>query len=272
VHGWTDILRSIRATDPYHRPLTLHPTAINQYTARHATDDASLLDFDFLQTPHGQREAVPVTVKAVRDSYNASPTLPVINGEAAYEMLSDSLPTAWTRAMFWICLTNGACGHTYGANGIWQCNRKGEPHGPSPHHQGGNGYGLLAWDDAMRLPGSEQMGFGRRFFESLPWTELTPMPPSVAWGEPAPGGAKEDPLFAPQGCGIADRIRVAYVIAPRSIVLRNLRAAARYRLTCFDPVKGERTPHGEVGADAQGALRVDPPKGDHDWVCLLEVE
>jgi hypothetical protein len=270
VHGWTEVLRAIRATDPFHRPLTLHPTAINQYTARHATDDATLLDFDFLQTPHGQREAVPVTVKAVRDSYNASPLLPVINGEAAYEMLSDSLPTAWTRAMFWICLTNGACGHTYGANGIWQCNRKGEPHGPSPHHQGGNGYGLIAWDDAMRLPGSEQMGFGRKFFESLPWTELTPMPDSVAWAEPAADDAKEDALFAPQACGIGDRLRVAYVIAPRNIVHRNLRISAGYRLTYFDPVKGERTPHGALTADARGVIRVVPPKGDLDWVSLLD--
>ena len=34
--------------------------------------------------------------------------------------------------MFWLCMMNGAAGHTYGANGIWQCNRKGQPHGASP--------------------------------------------------------------------------------------------------------------------------------------------
>ena len=81
---------------------------------------------------HGRREAVPITVKAVRETYNANPVMPVIDGEAAYEMLSDSLPTEWTRAMFWLCLMNGAKGHTYGANGIWQLNRPGQPHGPSP--------------------------------------------------------------------------------------------------------------------------------------------
>ena len=250
----------------------MHPTAINQYTARHATDDPALLDFDFLQTPHGQREAVPVTVKAARDSYATSPTLPVINGEAAYEMLSDSLPTAWTRAMFWLCVTNGTCGHTYGANGIWQCNRKGEPHGPSPHHQGGTGYGTIAWDDAMRLPGSEQMGFGRKFFESLPWTELIPLPQSVAWAEPPSPDAKEDPLFAPQACGIADRLRVVYVIAARPIVARNLRAATQYRTTYFDPVKGERIVRDPVTADAKGEVRLEPLKPEQDWVALLQTE
>ena len=178
VHGWTDVLRYIRRTDPWRRPLTIHPTAIGRYTARHATDDVALLDFDMLQTPHGQGEAVPITIAAMRESYQAQPTMPVINGEAAYEKLGDSLPTEWTRSMFWLCLTGGAAGHTYGANGIWQVNRKGQPHGASP--TGGN-YGVISWDEAMRLPGSAQMALGKRFFESLPWTELVPQSDTVAW-------------------------------------------------------------------------------------------
>jgi len=184
VHGWTEVLRSIRATDPFRRPLTIHPTAIHFYTARHATDDAGLLDFDMLQTPHGQKEAVPVAVKAVRDSMAAAPRMPVIDGEASYEMLGDHLPTQWTRAMFWLCVMNGTKGHTYGANGIWQCNRKGEPHGPSPTAGSPKtGYGVISWDEAMVLPGSAQLGMGKRFLESLPWTKLEPMPESVAWAE-----------------------------------------------------------------------------------------
>jgi Protein of unknown function (DUF4038)/Domain of unknown function (DUF5060) len=263
VHGWTDILRFIRATDPYHRPLTIHPTAINQYTARHATDDATLLDFDFLQTPHGQRDAVPVTVGAMRKSIAASPKLPVINGEAAYEMLGDSLPTQWTRAMFWLCLTNGAAGHTYGANGIWQVNRKGEPHGRSPHHTTGNGYGVIPWDDAMNLPGSQQMSIGKRFFESLPWTKLAPMPDDIAPHD-APNG------LPPQMCGIADELRIVYALEPHAVSIRNLRASSTYRITYFDPVKGDRTPPVSANTDANGELRLAPPKFDHDWTCLVQ--
>ncbi len=176
--GWSDVMRSIRATDPWRRLITVHPTAINRYTARHVTDDEGLLDFDMLQTPHGQAEAAPVAIRAVRDSYAAQPTMPVIDGEASYEMLADNLPTAWTRAMFWLCVTNGAAGHTYGANGIWQLNRKGDPHGASPH---GGTYGKISWDEAMRLPGSEQVAQGKKFLESLPWTKLTPRPEAVTW-------------------------------------------------------------------------------------------
>src|SRR6185312_14045137 len=99
VKDWTEVMRSIRATDPYHRPLTIHPTGISRLSARHATDDAALLDFDMLQTPHGQREAVEPTVRTMQESYAERPTMPVIDGEAAYEMLGDSLPTRWTRQM-----------------------------------------------------------------------------------------------------------------------------------------------------------------------------
>ena len=170
---WTQVMRYIRETDPYHRLLTVHPTAINRYTSRHVASDPAVLDFDMLQTSHGRVEAVPMTIQAMRDSCIAKPTMPVINGEASYEMLGDNLPTEWTRRMFWVCMMNGAAGHTYGANGIWQCNRPGEPHGASPH---GGSYGKLPWNEAMNLPGASQMGYGRKFFESLPWTQFKPHP------------------------------------------------------------------------------------------------
>src|SRR5208282_3226097 len=93
VHDWTDVMRYIRATDPWHRLLTVHPTGIGPLTSRHATDDSALLDFDMLQTPHGRLSAVAPTVQTVRQSYAAEPTLPVIDGEASYEMLNDTLPT-----------------------------------------------------------------------------------------------------------------------------------------------------------------------------------
>ncbi len=267
VHGWTEVLRSIRATDPCRRPLTIHPTAINRYTSRHATDDERLLDFDMLQTPHGQAEAAPVAVRAMRESYAAKPTMPVIDGEASYEMLNDNLPTAWTRAMFWLCLTNGAAGHTYGANGIWQVNRRGDPHGASPH--GGN-YGKIAWDEAMRLPGSEQVALGKKFFESLPWTTLAPIDGAAAWlDEPANAPPQMKPL-APQTCGIGDGLLVIYGLKPQGIAVSRLRPNAVYLVTLFDPVTGKRAKEHDVVADANGAFSLAAPQLNHDFVWLLE--
>ncbi|AGA26745.1 apiosidase-like domain-containing protein [Singulisphaera acidiphila] len=188
VHGWTEVLRYVRTIDPFRRPLTIHPTALGPYTARHATDDSGLLDFDMLQTPHGQREAADVTLQAARDSYAAKPTMPVIDGEASYEQLLGQIPAEWTRAMFWICMASGSAGHTYGANGIWQCNRREQPHGNSPT---GGTYGTIPWDDAMKLPGSSQVGAGKKFLEGFPWHRFEPLPDSVAWDDQAPDPAPE---------------------------------------------------------------------------------
>ena len=180
VKDWTEVMRYVRQTDPFHRLITIHPTGIGRLSARHATADISLLDIDLLQTPHGQRGAVPPTVRTVRDSYADQPVMPVINGEAAYEMLNDNLPTEWTRRMFWLCLMNGAAGHTYGANGIWQCNRRGRPHGASPH---GGDYGHLPWDEAMNLPGSRQVALGKKLFEQYAWQDFQPHPEWATFNE-----------------------------------------------------------------------------------------
>ena len=230
IHQWTEVLRYIRATDPWHRPLTLHPTGIGPLTARHSTDDPALLDFDMLQTPHGKQEAVPITIYTVRHSYDAAPTLPVIDGEASYEMLGDSLPTEWTRRMFWLCLMNGAAGHTYGANGIWQCNRPGQPHGKSPH---GGTYGTIPWNEAMHLPGSTQEGFGKRFFEQFAWQDFRPHSEWVRSSECSL--SKSDWIWFPEGNPAADApaekrfFRRTFVIASSNVVTR-----ARLRLSADD--------------------------------------
>ena len=176
VKDWTEVTRYLRATDPFDRLITNHPTGIGRLSARNAMDDLSLIDIDMLQTPHGQRDAVAPTVNTMRASYADKPVLPIINGEAAFEMLGDTLPTQWTRQMFWLCMMNGAAGHTYGANGVWQVNRQGDPHGPSPHHKGGFGYGKIPWDEAMNLPGSRQVALGGKLFQQHPWHKFEPHP------------------------------------------------------------------------------------------------
>lgn len=178
VKGWTRLMRYVHATDPFHRPVTIHPTAITRYTARNATDDETLLDFDLLQVSHAQNESVSLAVKAVRETYAATPRMPVINGEPCYEMLLGTITAPWPRRAFWSCVLNGAMGHTYGGNGIWQCNQPGIPHGASPH--GGN-YGNTPWVEAMRYPGSAECAHGKRLLTRLPWEKFEPHPEWAAY-------------------------------------------------------------------------------------------
>lgn len=177
VKGWTKLIRYVQETDPFDRPVTIHPTAINRYTSRNATDDETLLDFDLLQCYHAQNEAVTVTVKAVRETYAAEPRMPVINGEPCYEMLGGTITAPWPRRAFWSCVLNGAAGHTYGGNGIWQCNQPGIPHGASPH--GGN-YGNTPWQEAMHYSGSAHCALGKQLMTRFDWTKFEPHP---EWAE-----------------------------------------------------------------------------------------
>src|SRR5438874_4976302 len=109
--------------------------------------------------------------------------------------------------MFWLCMTNGAAGHTYGANGIWQCNRRGEPHGKSPH---GGDYGHIPWDDAMKLSGSRQVGLGKKLFEKYEWQKFTP---HLEWAIYATNAAAQPApeSYGPYTTGIPRKVRIIYV-------------------------------------------------------------
>lgn len=265
---WCHVMRYIRATDPFRRPLTIHPTAINAYTARHVVDDPRLLDFDFLQTPHDGPTAEVAAAQTVVQSRAAAPALPVINGEASYEMLLDRIPAAKTRSMFWLCMTNGAAGHTYGANGIWQVNRRGHPHGPSPTAGSSpNGYGVISWDEAMDLPGGKQIAAGKAWLSKLDWWTLEPHFTWVAWAD-GPGPAAVPPCSIGQTTGP----RVLYMLFSKPIHLRQLEPGRRYRVTHFDPELCTETPGNSFTADARGEVRLEPPGHGHDWVLLIQPE
>ena len=178
VEGWTTIMRMIRQTDAFGRPLSIHPTGMGRLSARGSTTDEALLDYDMLQTGHGMREVLKGTVDTVRASYAAKPVMPVLNSEVCFEMLNDNIPAEIPRLMFWASVLSGAAGHTYGANGIWQCNRRDQPHGASPH--GGN-YGKISWDEAMKLPGSQQVGWGKQFLERYQWRRFEPHADWATW-------------------------------------------------------------------------------------------
>jgi len=138
-HGLTELARYVRATDPHHHPITIHPSS----SARLCVDDPSVLDFDMLQTGHSDRESVPNTIESVNHSLAASPTMPVLIGEVCYEGIQEASRQEVQRFMFWSALLSGAAGHTYGANGIWQVNNREKPYGLSPHgHSWGDPPGM----------------------------------------------------------------------------------------------------------------------------------
>ena len=77
----TALAAYVRQIDPYRHPVSIHPTDM----ARHQLEDPSLIDFDMLQTGHSDRGSIPGTIKLVRASRAARPSMPTINAEVCYE-------------------------------------------------------------------------------------------------------------------------------------------------------------------------------------------
>jgi hypothetical protein len=173
VREWTKVARYVRQIDPYRRPMSIHPTGLGRLSARYSIDDQRLIDFDMLQTGHGDRGSLPDTVKTMVDSYAAAPTMPVLNSEVCYEGIMGRCHDDVQRLMFWTSILSGGCGHTYGANGIWQLNQPGIPYGNSPH---GGSYGPFPWTEAMHLPGSKQLGLAKKLLVSLGVEKFEPHP------------------------------------------------------------------------------------------------
>ena len=272
--GWTELARYVRATDPFARLITIHPSS----SGRECVEDASVLDFDMLQTGHGDRSSLPNTVKQVVTSYRAEPVMPVVESEVCYEGIGAYCGPEVQRWLFWACLLNGAAGFTYGANGIWQFNTRKKAYGPSPH---GMSWGNTPWEEAHRLPGSGQVGLAKRLLMRLPWWQLEPHP---EWVEPRWEPTLNDQPFTcgkhdvPLAAGIPRKLRIIYCPMGTGLrAVKGLEPDVEYRLRLFDPVTGAEVAGGAVTPDAAGNWTPTFPGTPawfprpiyQDWVLLL---
>ncbi|HZK87134.1 MAG TPA: DUF4038 domain-containing protein [Syntrophomonas sp.] len=253
---WTDIIRYMHATDPFHRLITTHPSR----TARSSVTDPTVLDFDMQQTGHGS--PAPKHAALALEGWRDQPIMPVISGESRYEALAipQPLPASAARQAFWAhAINTGFAGHTYGANGIWQVNGRKHPYGASP---GGNNWGTIPWDEAMRLPGSTQLGAAKRLIESLPlWNRLEPRPEWVA----------SDSGNVGSFCAtVGDQLRVVYILAPCTVKLSSLMAGASYTAAWFNPVSGEKLADFILIPGATGNCSIISPTENQDWVLTLK--
>ncbi|NOY82068.1 MAG: DUF4038 domain-containing protein [Kiritimatiellaeota bacterium] len=258
--GWTEIARYVRRIDPSRRPITIHPST----SARDTVADPGVLDFDMLQTGHGDRRSLPNTVRLVTRARNTKPRMPVIEGEVCYEGIGGQCREEVQRLMFWACFLSGAQGFTYGANGIWQVNRREQPYGASPH---GMAWGHTPWDEAARLPGGRQLGLARRLLERFRWWKFESHPEWVA-----PHWTAEDYLL-PYAGGIPGEVRIIYWFCMWGMPeVREIEADASYRSFLFNPVDGSETDLGAVDPDAGGTWRlpISRPPIYQDWVLVLE--
>ena len=261
---WSDIIRSIRGTDPYGNPITIHPPR----QGREQVDDPSVLDLEMLQTGHSGYPTLSDTVDFLSTALALEPQMPVFVSEVDYEGIMESSREEIQRFLFWSCMLTGACGHTYGANGIWQVNTREAPYGPSPH---GTSWGNLPWEDAVQLPGSRQLGLGKRLLERYPWWQFEAHP---EWVRPHQDSENRLSCYA---AGIPGTVRVIFIPAMviraawrGEVAIRQLEEGISYHAFLFDPKTGEETDLGAARGDDSGDWSVPRPPIFQDYVLVLE--
>jgi hypothetical protein len=242
---WTEVARYVQKTDPYHHLRTVHPSD----SARRAMTDESVIDFDMLQTGHGDWGAAANTVSKLTSSYSKTPTMPVLVGEVDYEGLMMANREDIQRFMFWSCLLNGAAGHTYGAGGIWQMNSE---------NVRGSEYEFTPWFKAMHYPGSGELGLAKKLLEKYPWWRFEPHPewvephsttlfePHAEWyNDNERWKAQGDRYDLPYAAGIPGEVRFIYIPGQHFFnwtapTLTHLETNVNYHAFYFDPAWGKR--------------------------------
>jgi len=281
--GWVEIAKYVKSIDPYHHPMTLHEGT----SARRVVKDPYLLDFDMPQTGHAELNfAAPNTIGTVSSLRSMNPPKPVLVGEVVYEGHQHQSYHPVQRYIFWVCILNGACGHTYGAGGIWQMNAPGEPHGPSPH---GGTYEDIPWNEAMNLEGSRHLGISKKLIARYPWWRFEPhqdwvepagksfTEPHDRWFDPLARWNKEDGNYMlPYAAGIPGEVRLIYIprrsynwTAPK---VKKLEKDTVYRAFYFNPATGKEYDLGSVPREASqsGSWQAPNVPLAQDWVLVLE--
>ncbi|RYU92129.1 DUF4038 domain-containing protein [Mucilaginibacter terrigena] len=215
--------------------------------------------FNMFQTGHCRDTPVYDRINA---SYNATPTKPTIDGEPIYEdhpvcFNAKDLGTSSAydvRKAAYLDLLSGAFGHTYGCHDIWQMySAKHEPLN-GPH---------MFWDEAVNLPGANQMRHVRKLMESHPMLDRVPDQSVIVEGnQPAP-----ERIQAARG---KDYLFVYSAEGRPFTVLANKISGSNLNAYWFNPRDGKTKDAGSVSNKQDNKFN-PPSKGyGQDWVLVLD--
>jgi len=246
---WTEVARYVQKMDPYHRPSTVHPFD----SGRSRVTDESVINFDMLQTGHGDWEAARGAIPKLKTAYGRKPPMPVMIGEYCYEGHMQTAFQDVQRYVFWGAMLSGSAGLTYGAAGVWHASVEGDP-GIEPI------YDWTTWKEGMTYPGSTQLGLAKKLLEQYPWSRF----------EVHPEWAEKDCFAA----GIPGKVRLIYqpkrgIYNWKGTIVKELEPNVRYSAFYFDPATGRRFDQGAVKAPS-GEYKVPRLPSPQDWVLVIE--
>jgi hypothetical protein len=283
--AWTEVAHALRATDPYHHPVTAH-----EGTDPPLQDEAAT-DFELYQAGHSSWASIGAEVVHLNLHYvQAAVTKPLIIGEIGYETLGQQHFADFQRTAFWLSMLNGAAGHTYGADGVFESYTADK----RLHRMR---WSFMNWKEGMNLPGSSQVGLNARLLQRYSWWKFQPHPewiiprgttlleprastnggdlpmewspndedPSVPTEAQFPGGewqAKHGTFRLPYAAGVPREVRVIYMpyfglVPRRPPTVLGLESGVRYHAYLWDPSMGIQFDLGIVERPTPGALLIE---------------
>ena len=250
--------RGLKAGDRGRNLMTYHP--MGGRSSAEWLHDEPWLDFNMRQTGHDYNRA---SYSAIAQDYARSPVKPVLDGEPSYEdhpagfkKENGYLTDYDVRKEFYWAVLAGACGHTYGCHDIWQF--LSEKHPPVT-------FARTPWREAIHLPGSTQVGYGRRVVESRPYLTRVPDPELIA-SDPGAGtdhvqaarDADGSYAFVYSASGKPVRVRTGK--------LSGQKVAAHW----FDPRDGSARRIGEFARQEKQEFMPPSSGNGNDWLLVLD--
>ena len=257
--GHEDVFRQIAAgiaeAEDLPHLMTYHPRGGGHSSSEFFHED-EWLDLNMIQTGHSI--GYPEHRRVLAD-YALTPVKPTLVGEPRYEHIIHGLRQAGpriddleVRKAAWTAVLSGACGHTYGANGIFQFAIEGEQTRWQPD---------TAWRAALEFPGARHMTRMAEFMRSIDWWRLQPAPEMIA-------GNTDDAYHIAAAITAAGDLAVVYIPAYEPALIDLPRIAGEgVRAEWLNPRTGAREDLGELAGDAPHTFL--PPTGDEDPDCVL---
>ena len=265
AQSWVEIGHYVRATDPYHRLVTVHPSSNNP--GRQQVTDDSVMDFEMLQSGHDGYDSIQTMLGVLAQQRALAPTMPILVDEINYEEQVHNSHAEVQRLAFWTAFLSGSAGFTYGASGLWAFNSEAQPWGASPH---GLTWSDMTWEEALVLPGGVQLGYAKQLLERYEWWRFESLQTCVSQlGD----SSNYTGMFA---AGIPGEVLIVYSLKPtfpwnkKRKIVSVLGAETSYHAFFWNPRKDQDHDLGTITSDAEGNWLVPFEPTLQDWVVVLE--
>lgn len=282
TEDWDAYGEYLQAHDPQDHPLTIHPSssprwrfdnpgAGNQSSSGefHASE---WLDVNSIQS--GQNaDRLRLNPERAAEDYARTPAKPVLHSEGFYLENTRNREPATDAQLRWqayVPFLNGAFGHIYGANGIWQMYAGGD----ASDYPELNDEGLVRpWWEVMAHPSSTEIGRARDFYEARvgEWWTLVPHRDWLNTGTADYIDGVTDPHLAATGDGAKIVVYFGDLqpVDQATTATDPSLADRSWEPLWFDPRTGTTTAGEPVSADSDGVVRLPDRPGAGDWALVL---